>query len=74
MGPARSGSSFHKDPNATSAWNAVLRGSKKWILYPPNVVPQGVHPSQDGANVATPLSLIEWFLNFYDGSRQQKVQ
>ena len=41
QGPERSGSSFHKDPNSTSAWNAVLRGSKKWILYPPHVTPPG---------------------------------
>eukprot|EP00879_Flechtneria_rotunda_P033329 GHRR01036900.1.p1 GENE.GHRR01036900.1~~GHRR01036900.1.p1 ORF type:complete len:308 (+),score=57.43 GHRR01036900.1:176-1099(+) len=34
-GPARSGSSFHVDPNATCAWNAVVRGAKKWIMFPP---------------------------------------
>ncbi|CAE6427308.1 unnamed protein product [Rhizoctonia solani] len=28
VGPAKSGSTFHKDPNATSAWNAVITGSK----------------------------------------------
>jgi hypothetical protein len=30
LGPRRSGSTFHKDPNSTSAWNAVLRGAKKY--------------------------------------------
>lgn len=34
LGPERSGSSFHKDPNATSAWNAVLTGHKYWIMFP----------------------------------------
>lgn len=65
LGTSRSGSSFHKDPNATSAWNAVISGAKKWIMYPPDQIPPGVHPSADGSTVATPVSLVEWFANYY---------
>ncbi|KAK9699276.1 hypothetical protein RND81_08G164500 [Saponaria officinalis] len=69
IGPAGSGSSFHIDPNSTSAWNAVIKGSKKWILFPPDVIPPGVHPSPDGAEVACPVSIIEWFMNFYEATK-----
>ncbi|GKU91088.1 hypothetical protein SLEP1_g5008 [Rubroshorea leprosula] len=72
IGPAGSGSSFHIDPNSTSAWNAVIKGSKKWVLFPPDVVPPGVHPSPDGAEVACPVSIIEWFMNFYGASKNWK--
>lgn len=65
-GPYKSGSTFHKDPNATCAWNAVIFGSKKWIMYPPHVTPPGVRTSEDGADVASPVSLMEWMLSFYD--------
>jgi len=67
VGPEKSGSTFHKDPNSTSAWNAVVRGSKKWIMYPPNVPPPGVHASKSGADVVTAVSLMEWFVNYYKG-------
>jgi hypothetical protein len=30
VGPDRSGSTFHVDPNATAAWNACVRGAKLW--------------------------------------------
>ncbi|OVA07214.1 F-box domain [Macleaya cordata] len=72
IGPAGSGSSFHIDPNSTSAWNAVIKGSKKWVLFPPEVVPPGVHPSPDGAEVACPVSIIEWFMNFYGATKNWK--
>lgn len=69
IGSARSGSRFHQDPNATSAWNAAVRGSKKWIMFPPTVTPPGVFPSKDGADVTSPLSLLEWFTGFYEEAR-----
>lgn len=67
-GPAKSGSSFHKDPNSTSAWNACIRGSKKWVLWPPHAcgAPPGVHPSADGLNVTSPYTIQEWFQGFHE--------
>eukprot|EP00439_Symbiodinium_sp_Y106_P082225 s792_g21.t1 len=66
IGHRRSGSKWHLDPNKTCAWNAVVRGRKRWLLLPPGCPPPGVHPSKDGAEVTQPLSLLEWFANFYE--------
>ncbi|KAI0234134.1 hypothetical protein L0F63_000412 [Massospora cicadina] len=65
IGPARSGSTFHKDPNATSAWNAVISGAKKWIMFPPNFPPPGVYTNKDESEVTSPVSIMEWHLNYY---------
>ena len=73
IGPERSGSTFHKDPNATSAWNAVLRGSKYWIMFPthPNAPPPpGVFVSEDQSEVTSPLSIAEWLLGFHAEARK----
>ncbi|KAK5112450.1 hypothetical protein LTR62_004206 [Meristemomyces frigidus] len=73
VGPARSGSTFHKDPNATSAWNAVLRGSKYWIMFPSSTTlppPPGVFVSEDQSEVTSPLSIAEWLLGFHAEARQ----
>eukprot|EP01126_Amoeba_proteus_P053919 TRINITY_DN659_c1_g1_i5.p1 TRINITY_DN659_c1_g1~~TRINITY_DN659_c1_g1_i5.p1 ORF type:complete len:211 (-),score=35.58 TRINITY_DN659_c1_g1_i5:544-1176(-) len=51
VGPARAGATFHKDPNWTSAWNGLVSGHKKWIMWPPDVPPLGVIPSDDGLDV-----------------------
>mmetsp|Transcript_44256 Transcript_44256/g.172290 ORF Transcript_44256/g.172290 Transcript_44256/m.172290 type:complete len:485 (-) Transcript_44256:340-1794(-) len=67
IGGRRSGSSFHKDPNETSAWNGVVRGSKRWLMLPPGAgPPPGIQPSADGGSVVGPISAMEWFLNFFD--------
>eukprot|EP00835_Amoeboradix_gromovi_P002631 NODE_153_length_16933_cov_0.442141.p2 type:complete len:419 gc:universal NODE_153_length_16933_cov_0.442141:13127-14383(+) len=65
-GPERSGSTWHKDPNQTSAWNATITGKKLWIFMPPNKTPPGIFPSADGSSVTTPLSLMDWYCNYRD--------
>jgi len=65
-GPPRAHSRWHVDPNKTHAWNAILKGSKRWFLLPPHIIPPGVLPSECGAEVTQPIVLTEWFIGFYD--------
>lgn len=75
IGPAGSGSTFHADPNGTSAWNAVIRGSKYWLMFPPPAdgsapdIP-GIHVSADLSEVTAPLSLSEYLLTFHEQARR----
>ena len=73
MGPKRNGSTFHKDPNATSAWNAVLTGSKYWLMFPSGKgidTPPGVIVSDDQSEITSPLSIAEYLLTFHALARQ----
>ncbi|KAJ4330691.1 hypothetical protein N0V95_010015, partial [Ascochyta clinopodiicola] len=71
LGPQGSGSTFHQDPNATSAWNAVLTGQKYWLLFPPSTTtpPPGIILSDDASEITAPLSIAEYLLTFHDLAR-----
>lgn len=59
-GPERSGSTWHKDPNSTDAWNVVLQGSKLWVMFPPEVKPPGVFTDDNEGEVMSPIGVAEW--------------
>lgn len=66
IGSARSGSTFHKDPNNTSAWNACITGMKLWVMLPPHITPPGVTVSDDQSEITSPVGIGEWVLSgFY---------
>jgi hypothetical protein len=72
IGPPRSGSAFHIDPNCTHAWNAPILGRKRWIFYPPGVTPPGIYPSMNGDDVCMPISIGEWFLTYWNEHVQRR--
>lgn len=64
MGPGRSGSGLHIDPLATSAWNALLQGHKRWVLFPPGtprsvLLPPGIE-----------REAVSWFYRMYPRTQQ----
>jgi len=62
FGPPRSGSSVHVDPLATSAWNALISGRKRWALYPPRSVDK---PTIKPRGLGLDGESITWFNKMY---------
>eukprot|EP00834_Sanchytrium_tribonematis_P007496 NODE_685_length_4747_cov_0.548623.p2 type:complete len:365 gc:universal NODE_685_length_4747_cov_0.548623:2759-3853(+) len=44
VGPARSGTTMHQDPVGTAAWNMLLHGRKRWVLFPPETPKSQIEP------------------------------
>jgi histone arginine demethylase JMJD6 len=60
MGPKRSGTSVHTDPLDTSAWNTVIKGRKRWAVFPPSTLKKlvkGNHHYKKGSDDEP----IDWF-------------
>ncbi|CAL1170201.1 unnamed protein product, partial [Cladocopium goreaui] len=42
VGGHRTGSNMHKDPKWSSAWNTLLCGRKRWVMFPPDVPAESI--------------------------------
>jgi histone arginine demethylase JMJD6 len=58
LGPRRSGSNVHIDPLATSAWNTLITGRKRWILFDPRT-PKAV--AKGLSHVMLDNDAVHWF-------------
>lgn len=62
MGPERSGSIIHQDPMNTSAWNTLLQGHKRWVLFP-ETVPEFIVAGTDFTGEAHMNQAIIYFVS-----------
>mmetsp|Transcript_8350 Transcript_8350/g.17336 ORF Transcript_8350/g.17336 Transcript_8350/m.17336 type:complete len:271 (+) Transcript_8350:3-815(+) len=72
IGPSRSGSFLHKDPLGTSAWNALVKGTKLWVLFPPHTPTAWLCPEHRPSHGEE--SAACWFLLWWREVRAQTRQ
>jgi histone arginine demethylase JMJD6 len=65
IGPARSGTGIHIDPLGTSAWNSLIKGHKRWVLFPPETLKTVISPKLKDHEAST------WFAQVYPKFHEQ---
>lgn len=64
LGGERTGSALHVDPHFTGAWNALLCGEKRWVLFPPDAPPDEIGvPAELRDRLRTPSAY--WWHDWY---------
>lgn len=61
IGPARSGTGLHIDPLWTNAYVTLLQGCKRWLLFPPDTLPELI-----GMDGPTQIPSSIWFSQYFD--------
>ncbi|EFO23089.2 jmjC domain-containing protein [Loa loa] len=64
IGSSRSGTGMHVDPLGTSAWNALIKGSKKWCFFHPQTPKNILKPTKKEGGFH-PDEAITWFATVY---------
>uniref|UniRef100_A0A0G4I6S4 JmjC domain-containing protein n=1 Tax=Chromera velia CCMP2878 TaxID=1169474 RepID=A0A0G4I6S4_9ALVE len=60
IGPKRSGTTVHRDPIGTAAWNALQSGEKRWCLFPPDL-PKEIVKAKGLRREGEDDEAIDWF-------------
>uniref|UniRef100_A0A7S3G240 JmjC domain-containing protein n=1 Tax=Palpitomonas bilix TaxID=652834 RepID=A0A7S3G240_9EUKA len=67
VGPKRSGTNVHIDPLGTSAWNTLISGRKRWVVFPFATKKSYIKP---GAKVLGDGEAITWFSKLIPQTRK----
>lgn len=58
IGPKRSGADMHHDELHAVAWNTLVYGKKRWLIFPPESFGKGEQPELETG--------VNWYVNCYD--------